>query len=121
MRTNVFARYPRLIVISQPEIHDQGAIRRHFAGAWEALPETMNWKPYWGRNDDACIVHFHGPKPTHLVWMLTREAHGMPPLTERLLLQDPHAYAHYLGRWFEALAAARFAAGKKKGALSAPD
>lgn len=27
------------------------------------LPEIYNYKPYWGRNENAVIVHFHGPKP----------------------------------------------------------
>ena len=29
------------------------------------LPDTLNWKPYWGRAEGlgARIVHFHGLKP----------------------------------------------------------
>jgi hypothetical protein len=23
----------------------------------------LNWKPYWGENAQAKIIHFHGPKP----------------------------------------------------------
>ena len=30
---------------------------------WTPLPEILNWKPYWGKNPAAEIVHFHGPKP----------------------------------------------------------
>ncbi len=30
---------------------------------WNRLPPEMNWKPYWGDNADAQIIHFHGPKP----------------------------------------------------------
>ncbi|MDY6937111.1 MAG: hypothetical protein SWY16_05525 [Cyanobacteriota bacterium] len=30
---------------------------------WTPLPEILNWKPYWGENSQAAIVHFHGPKP----------------------------------------------------------
>ena len=26
------------------------------------LPRVMNWKSYWPRNDDAVVVHLHGPK-----------------------------------------------------------
>jgi hypothetical protein len=32
---------------------------------WDSLPPTLNWKPHWGANPDAQIIHFHGPKPTH--------------------------------------------------------
>jgi lipopolysaccharide biosynthesis glycosyltransferase len=30
---------------------------------WDKLPEGLNWKPYWGENPEAKIIHFHGPKP----------------------------------------------------------
>jgi len=31
---------------------------------WEPLPLELNWKPYWGPNDQASVIHFHGLKPT---------------------------------------------------------
>ena len=30
---------------------------------WDRLRPELNWKPYWGENPQAKIVHFHGPKP----------------------------------------------------------
>ena len=47
---------------------DQSAYRRFFRGEngerlWNELPPTLNWKPYWGQNAAAKIIHFHGPKP----------------------------------------------------------
>jgi hypothetical protein len=30
---------------------------------WDSLPLELNWKAYWPRNDNAVVVHFHGPKP----------------------------------------------------------
>jgi hypothetical protein len=41
------------------------ARRLHIGGdpLWDRLPLTMNWKPYWGENPRAAIIHFHGPKP----------------------------------------------------------
>lgn len=30
---------------------------------WDRLRPGLNWKPYWGENAEAKIVHFHGPKP----------------------------------------------------------
>ncbi|HVZ63919.1 MAG TPA: hypothetical protein VG936_04965 [Lacunisphaera sp.] len=42
---------------------DQHAYRVHYRGKWENLPPELNWKPYWGRNPAAQIIHFHGPKP----------------------------------------------------------
>lgn len=29
----------------------------------DLLPNTFNWKGYWGHSSAAAIVHFHGPKP----------------------------------------------------------
>lgn len=48
---------------------DQGAYKRYFKTIfggfkWDKLPVEFNWKPYWGKNDSAKIIHFHGPKPT---------------------------------------------------------
>ncbi|BCM90837.1 hypothetical protein IAD21_02699 [Abditibacteriota bacterium] len=31
---------------------------------WDDLPLELNWKPYWGPNLHACVIHFHGLKPT---------------------------------------------------------
>jgi hypothetical protein len=42
--------------------HDQIAYNVFYRGRWERLPIELNWKPYWGINDDALVVHFHGPK-----------------------------------------------------------
>ena len=29
------------------------------------LPDIYNWKPYWGINDAALVIHFHSVKPFH--------------------------------------------------------
>lgn len=47
---------------------DQGAYSSFFQDAgrgylWATLPPELNWKPYWGENEAARIIHFHGPKP----------------------------------------------------------
>jgi lipopolysaccharide biosynthesis glycosyltransferase len=42
--------------------HDQIAYNQFYRGRWDRLPLELNWKPYWGFNPDASIVHFHGPK-----------------------------------------------------------
>ena len=45
------------------ELTDQWVYRSFFRRGWGLLPTALNWKPYWGDNPDARIVHFHGPKP----------------------------------------------------------
>jgi len=36
---------------------------------WGDLPLTLNWRPYWGPNPQASIIHFHGLKPqqSHMI------------------------------------------------------
>lgn len=43
--------------------HDQGAYNYLYSGKWTKLPPEYNWKPNWGINEKAVIIHFHGPKP----------------------------------------------------------
>ena len=42
---------------------DQEILRAHYRGRYDFLDRSLNWKPYWGLNPAAQIVHFHGPKP----------------------------------------------------------
>jgi hypothetical protein len=45
---------------------DQGLLNKYVEAQNISIPylhERFNWKPYWGKSDDAVIVHFHGPKP----------------------------------------------------------
>lgn len=43
---------------------DQEILRRVFPIQRRSnLSVAYNWKPYWGYNPNATIVHFHGPKP----------------------------------------------------------
>ena len=44
--------------------YDQTAYRCYYHIEWQTLAPEYNWKPYWGMNHDAIILHFHGPKPT---------------------------------------------------------
>jgi len=31
---------------------------------WDDLPLELNWRPYWGDNDQASVIHFQGLKPS---------------------------------------------------------
>ena len=42
---------------------DQGALNEFYTH--EKMCDEINWKPYWGVNERAYLVHFHGPKPYH--------------------------------------------------------
>jgi len=41
---------------------DEKALNEFYRGQWERLSPKFNWKPYWGFEGTAVIIHFHGPK-----------------------------------------------------------
>jgi hypothetical protein len=51
----------------EKESWDEAAYRWYYRDEngplWDRLRPELNWKPYWGDNPDAKIIHFHGPKP----------------------------------------------------------
>jgi lipopolysaccharide biosynthesis glycosyltransferase len=78
--------------------HDQGALNGYYGERYDFLNTWFNWKPYWGVNDQAHVIHFHGPKPYHI---LSHLAGG--PLHEAyrgLYHGGTHAaYMVYVDRW----------------------
>ncbi len=44
-------------------IFDQGYLNELCFDDMELLPLEYNWKPYWGINNQAKIIHYHGMKP----------------------------------------------------------
>jgi len=46
--------------------YDQTAYKTYYHLEWDRLDPIYNWKPYWGKNPRARIIHFHGPKPTEV-------------------------------------------------------
>ena len=53
-------------------VRDQYGFNRFYKGQWDRLDLSMNWKPYWGDNPEAKILHFHGPKLGSLESILTK-------------------------------------------------
>jgi hypothetical protein len=51
----------------EKESWDEAAYRWYYRNGdgplWDRLRPELNWKPYWGDNPQAKIIHFHGPKP----------------------------------------------------------
>jgi hypothetical protein len=81
--------------------HDQASFNTQFAGRFDRLPLEMNWKPYWGENPDAHIIHFHGPKPR----LARNFANGAEftgnPAIQTIWERDPQAYDVYSKLFFE--------------------
>jgi len=78
---------------------DQEVLRVFYADRYDLLDTTLNWKPYWGVDPKAQIVHFHGPKPA----AVRRLLHQTDALVDRswreLFDMNRDAYRHYLELW----------------------
>jgi FkbM family methyltransferase len=56
----------RLNGVFQYPPHDQASFNEFFKPVASWMDPIFNWKPYWGWNEEAAIIHFHGPKPRHV-------------------------------------------------------
>jgi hypothetical protein len=92
-------------IVSSSPPYDQGALNESYKKFWDRLPNTWNWKPYWGYSPDAVIVHFHGPKPAMLRRMMNGEVDLFAPEYGEIFARDTAAYARYLAE-FDAFYAA---------------
>ena len=78
---------------------DQGAFRAFFPKQYDFLPETLNWKPYWGLNPSAEIVHFHGVKPQQAKQLIANLGESYPQVLRNLFVKDPNAYESLVQLW----------------------
>ena len=101
-----FIQYLRSTKISELPAFDQGALRIHFRGIYDRLPETLNWKPYWGHNPRAEIIHFHGPKPPHAKALIDGVGDSLPTVLKDLFLMQPDYYKEAVDLWYSILTAA---------------
>jgi lipopolysaccharide biosynthesis glycosyltransferase len=67
-RLPAFREYIRQnLAALERESWDEAAYRWYYRDShgplWDRLRPELNWKPYWGENAQAKIIHFHGPKP----------------------------------------------------------
>jgi hypothetical protein len=77
--------------------YDERAYEIYYDSRWDKLPLEYNWRPYWGFNEDARIVHFHGPKMNLLRRIVKGERpEHLRPVQIKLLEKDPDAYRKYL-------------------------
>lgn len=49
--------------LAKIECCDQGYLNSIYENNFEKLDNKFNWKPYWGINEEAVILHLHGLKP----------------------------------------------------------
>lgn len=80
---------------------DQEILREFYYKDHSLLNLSYNWKPYWGINDNATIIHWHGPKPIAISELLrgvpieSSMANNQPSWVE-LYNSNPDAYQYYL-------------------------
>lgn len=73
---------------------DQGAYQRFYGRKNEPLGVKFNHKPYWGIDEKAIILHYHGPKPIHFV--TDNDLMNFNPEYYKLYKKNPLAYEYYL-------------------------
>ncbi len=79
--------------------YDQCAYKRYYAGRYDLLPASANWKPYWGWSDKAEIVHFHGPKPIAVRKVIADPDYPIAAAWRPYFERDPVAYGQFLAEW----------------------
>lgn len=75
---------------------DQAMLNELFAAEWEHLSDLWNWKPYWGVEEKSHIVHWHGPKPNHVVEMLAGETGKFGDDYHTIFKKNPQSYGQHL-------------------------
>lgn len=73
--------------------YDQYTYNELYKGRWDRLAPEYNWKPYWGLNPNAKIVHFHGIKVENIERILKGEL--VQPIQAKLFGKSPEGYKFY--------------------------
>lgn len=73
---------------------DQTAYQIFYSGKCSKLPIEYNFKPYWGIDEVAAIIHFHGCKPT--TFTSDENLKNLPFSCYELYKKNPQAYDFYL-------------------------
>lgn len=76
------------------DIFDQTAYQIFYGGKCTKLDVKYNYKPYWGIDEKAVVIHFHGCKPTSFT--SDEELKNFPYVLDVLYRKNPQAYDFYL-------------------------
>jgi hypothetical protein len=75
-------------------VHEQGEMNAIFWMKWNRLKLQQNWKPYWGVNESAEIIHYHGPKPLEISRRLKSQQFGDDTIAH-FLTKNVEGYRYY--------------------------
>jgi lipopolysaccharide biosynthesis glycosyltransferase len=82
--------------------YDQGNLNEFLRGRWDRLSQLLNWKPYWGFNSEAAILHWHGVKYPAAVANVAGS--NEPRIHPELYAKSPEGYRAYMTEYRELLA-----------------
>jgi lipopolysaccharide biosynthesis glycosyltransferase len=74
--------------------YDQGVVNSFYKDRFSLLEWNYNWRPYFGINPDAVIVHYHGLKIKDITEAIRQNGHEAP-IFNQLYNSNPKAYHHY--------------------------
>jgi hypothetical protein len=87
-------KFQKLVLTSPVEIlratYDQNIYNILYKKKWDILPNEYNWKPYWGANNNAKIIHLHGLKGINLENRLKEMK--VEPVLDWMYRQSPANY-----------------------------
>ncbi len=84
-------------MLTGPDPYDQPVLNDFYRDRWERLPLALNWKPYWGHDPAAKILHFHGPKFQVIRYLLGEGPETLVhDIWRDLFERAPEAYRRYL-------------------------
>ncbi|MGC5197948.1 class I SAM-dependent methyltransferase [Aphanothece microscopica] len=105
----------RLRALSGDPYH-QGHLNDYFRDKIDRLSPVFNWKPYWGCNSEASIVHWHGvkyPEAKEISEGREREITSYHPHPE-IYDRNPQGYSYYISKFEGLLEASSLMASKYK-------
>lgn len=77
------------------DVYDQTMYNKLYKNKFNKLPLEYNWKTYWGINESAKIIHFHGAKPL----MIEPEWRAKLSIIKSLRERNPKSFKYYEKIW----------------------
>jgi len=90
-----FSQFIRDHGIGKFPAFDQGAYNHFYRKKWDKLNPIYNWKPYWGIENDASILHFHGLKIENIEKIFGGKIDDIPPVLSNMYKANSVSYKHY--------------------------
>lgn len=93
---NDMSKFEDLVINSPLNVlskYDQESYNLYYKNKWSKLPVIYNWKPYWGINNKAKIIHFHGLKVENIERIFDGEK--VQPIQERFFNMSKSGYKDF--------------------------